>query len=176
MSFSNPRAIVQALRLREGMRVGDFGAGSGHYALAAAERVGTTGRVIAVDINKDLLTRIRNDATREGLENVEVLWGDIDEEAGSCLNAESLDLVILANVLFQVEHRRAAAREAHRVLRPSGKLLVVDWRDSYGGLGPQISDVISEENARELFESESFAFEKAIGAGEHHYGLLFTKV
>jgi len=54
-------------------------------------------------------------------------------------------------------------------------VLVVDWTDSFGGLGPQPDDILSEDAARAMFEEVGLAFEKNIDAGEHHYGIIFKK-
>jgi len=175
MAFSDPRKIVGELFLREGMRVADFGSGSGYYTLAAAQIV-TDGRVYAVDIQKELLARLKNEASRLGLSNIDIVWGDIDETNGSRLASATLDVVILANVLFQIEHRQKAAKEVMRVLKPKGRVLVVDWADSFGGLGPKQQDVISPKIAQELFEGVGFTSEGKISdAGDHHYGLIFKK-
>ena len=175
MAFSLPQQIIQALSLREGMRVADFGAGSGHYTFAAAAKV-SGGKVYAIDIQKDLLARIKNEATRLGLSNVEVLWGDIDEVGGSCLAPHSVDVVILANILFQIERRSAAIEEIKRVLKPNGKALLVDWRDSFGGLGPKTENVLLSDDAQELFRNNGFVLERDISAvaGDHHYGFIFA--
>ena len=68
-----------------------------------------------------------------------------------------------------------AIREMTRALRSGGKLLIVDWSESWGGIGPQINQVLSEADTRDLIESEGLVFERSFDAGEHHYGLAFRK-
>ena len=67
------------------MHVADLGAGSGHYTLAAAKKVGESGRVYAIEVQKDLLTRIKNLAQTEHINNVEVIWGDVENRGGTKL-------------------------------------------------------------------------------------------
>ena len=74
MSFCDPKQTVLQLGLREGMKVGDFGAGSGHYALMAAKIVGDKGRVYAVDVQEDVLRALKSEASAKGLHNVEIVW------------------------------------------------------------------------------------------------------
>ncbi len=175
MAFSDPQKIVKELLLSEEMRVADFGSGSGHYTLAIAQIV-TGGRVYAIDIQKELLSKVKSESVKAGMSNVDIVWGDIDEKNGSRLSSSSLDMVILANVLFQIEHRQKVAEEIKRVLKPKGRILVVDWADSFGGLGPKQQDVVSSDMARKLFENIGFAFDRKIkDAGDHHYGLIFMK-
>lgn len=177
MAFSDPQKILQRFAVRPGMRVADFGAGSGYYTLAAARMTLPGGHVYAVDLQNNLLDRIKNEANKQRLQNVKVVWGDIDEPNGSHLAPKSLDAVIIANVLFQVEHRGAVAEEAMRVLKPQGRVLVVDWMSSFGGLGPASGDVISQDEAEKIFTSAGFekADDVTAVAGDNHYGLVFVK-
>ena len=173
MAFSEPKHVIQESGLSEGALVGDFGAGSGHYSIAAGKVVGAQGRVYAIDIQKELLSRLKRDASAAGVRNIEILAGDIEVEGGSHLRSGMLNLVIMANVLFQAEHRSAVLAEAKRVLRPGGRVLFVDWKDSFSGIGPQKSDVIPEALSRELFERAGFIFERSLkNPGEHHYGFI----
>jgi ubiquinone/menaquinone biosynthesis C-methylase UbiE len=161
--------------LGEGMRVADLGAGSGAYTFAAAAIVGDTGRVFAVDVQKDLLSRIKNTAKGNGLYNIEVIWGNSEKLGGTKLREASIDVVIAANILFQIEHKEDFLNEIKRILKMRGKALVVDWSGSFGGMGPHPQALVTEEKAKELFESAGLSYEKTINAGEHHYGLIFRR-
>lgn len=67
-------------------------------------------------------------------------------------------------------------REAKRVLRPGGRALVIDWTDSFGGLGPKPEMVFRKEKAGEMFEKNGFHLDREILAGVHHYGLIYKKL
>lgn len=171
--FLKPEEHIEEFGLREGDSVADFGAGSGTYAFLAAEAVGETGKVYAVDVQREFLPNIKNGALARKLKNIEVLWGDFELPGGSGLRDETVDAVILANTLFQLEDKAGAARESKRVLKQNGKLIVVDWEDSFGNLGPAKEAVVKKNEAKDLFQKEGFLFVKEIPAGEYHYGLLF---
>lgn len=176
MEFADPQKNVSHLELREGMQVADFGAGSGHYVTALSRMVHEGGRVYAIDIQKELLRRIKNLSREERAENIEVLWGDVEEEGGSKLPPESVDAVVLSNMLFQAGHRHAVIKEAARVLKAGGKVLFIDWADSFGGLGPRPEDVVKKESAKTLFEEAGFKAERELSeVGDHHYGFIFKK-
>jgi ubiquinone/menaquinone biosynthesis C-methylase UbiE len=160
--------------LREGMKVGDFGAGSGHYARAAAGVVGKEGRVYAIDIQEDLLKHLKLNSHAHLQATIETVWGDIEKPGGSRLKDASLDAVMLANTLFQVEHRFGLLAEIKRVLKPGGLLMVVDWAGSYGGLGPTEEKVVTEHAVEDFFIKGGFHKVKSFRAGPHHYGVLFT--
>lgn len=174
VSFSEPQENVLQLGLREGMKVGEFGAGSGHYARAAAAIVGSSGRVYAIDVQEDILKHIKLNTNDQHRHVIETVWGDIEKAGGTKLRDATLDAVILANTFFQVENRFGLLAEIKRVLKPGGKLLVVDWAGSYGGIGPTPEKVVPEYEAEEFFINGGFHKVKSFRGGPHHYGLVFT--
>lgn len=173
--FSDPIKNVEQLGPKPGSIVADFGSGSGHYALASAKAVGDSGRVYAIDIQKDMLTRLKTEALKQGLTNVEVIWGDIEKQGGTKLGDGVADVAVISNLLFQVSDKVAVAQEAQRVLKSHGTLLLVDWSDSIGGLGPATDAIVSKDKAISLFNQAGFSLDREINAGDHHYGLIFVR-
>ena len=173
--FLNPQKNLEELSIGRGAHVADFGAGSGHYSLAVARLVGEDGKVFCIDINGDLLTKVKNHARQEGLENLDIIKSDLERPKGSKLQDASVELVIIANTLFALEDKVAVVKEAFRILRPKGRVLVVEWSDSFAGLGPHTSHVVTKEESQKIFENEKFKLEREISAGDHHYGLIFRK-
>ena len=173
--FSDPQKNLEQFGLAKGARVADLGSGAGHYALAAARIVGGDGRVFAVDVLKDLLQKIKNEAVRSHLINVETLWGDVERLGGTRLPDASVDAALVCNTLFQLEEKKDFPSEVKRILKPGGRVLVVDWRESFGGMGPQPEHVVAAQAARSLFENAGFSLEKEISAGAHHYGFIFKR-
>lgn len=175
MAFSNPKDVVRQMGLAPGAVVADFGAGSGFYTFAAADSVGTDGKVYAIDIISDLASRIAAHARDKKYKNVEVLVADIEHTDKLPLAEGSCDGVIMANLLFMLEERGLAFDHAFRELRKGGILLVVDWSDSFAGMGPQPEQVLPADAARKLAETRGFQFERDIHAGSHHWGMLLRK-
>ena len=174
-SFSDPRENVLQLGLREGMKVGDVGAGSGHYARALAHIVGHSGKVYAIDVQEDVLKHLKLNTHVQHRSIIETVWGDAEKPSGTGLRDRSLDAVILANTLFQVENRYGLLAELSRILVPGGKLLVIDWAGAYGGMGPPPERVVPEHEADALFIGGGFHKVKSFRAGPHHYGIIFSK-
>lgn len=174
MSFCDPKQNVLQLGLRDGMKVGDFGAGTGHYALQAAKIVGDAGKVYAVDIQEEVLRTLRSEAMSRGIHNIETVWGDFERPGGTKLKDNTLDAVILSNTLFQVDLREGMLSELKRVMKHGARLLVVDWAGCYDGLGPPKERVVTEFAATDLFVDAGFHKVKDFRAGPHHYSIVFT--
>jgi len=175
MGFSDPKRNIEQLALDPGMEVADFGAGAGYLAVEAAEVVGEDGMVFVIDIQQELLTKATHLAKEHHLDRLVFVHADLEAERGSTLPDEAVDAVVISNLLFQVEKKDAVLAEAFRVLRPGGKLLIVDWRESFGGMGPQQEHVLPESDARELATTAGFVEYTDIDAGAYHYGLIFKK-
>lgn len=171
--FINPEYTINQLGLREGMKVADFGAGSGAYTKLASAKVGSTGIVYAIEVQKDLVTRLESEVKKWGFSNVECLWADIEKKGGTKLADKSIDYVIISNVLFQAEDKLGLIDEAKRILKDDGRVLLIDWSDSYSGMGPAPHHLVTEEAARALFKQRGFRVMENISTSVHHYGIIF---
>ncbi len=174
--FSDPVKNIEQCGIQAGMEIADFGSGSGFYTIASSRSLMSTGKVYAIDAQKDLLTKVKNSAVSQGLYNVEVIWGDIEKVGGTKLKDGSIDLVLLCNILFQMQSKENVIAEAKRVLKGGGKFLLVEWSDSFGGIGPKPEAVVTEAAARVLCEKAGFALDRQISAGAHHYGMIYKKM
>lgn len=172
--FSNPEQNIAQLGLREGMRVADFGAGTGAYSLAAGKRVGYTGHVYAIEVQKNLVKKMESEIKQWGISNVECIWGDIEKRHGTKIADHSMDAVIISNVLFLAEDKIGLIDEAKRLLKKGGKVLLIDWLSSFSGMGPGVDHVVPPQMATDLFTKRGFKFLEKINTSPHHYGIIFT--
>ena len=151
------------------MTVVDFGAGSGHYINPAAKLVGENGRVYAVDVQKDLLAAIKSNAEKNGFKNVEIIWTDLEKIESTRLADNSVDKIIISNILFQLEDKETVAREAMRVLKKGGDAAIIEWNELKGGRQ------LSKTDCEKIFKETGFNKEKEFEAGDSHYGIIFHK-
>lgn len=170
--FSTPSVCLSQFHLEPGMVVADLGCGTGAYTLEIASRVGTLGRVYAVDVQKGLVDKLATTCKQHNLTQVTTLWDDMDDTNGIALQDASIDRIVIANTLFQIEDIQKFATEVKRILKPKGMILIVDWSESFGGIGPAPQYVVSQSRAREIFEKVGLFTVKDITAGEHHYGFV----
>lgn len=170
--FAQPSRVLAQVGIEPGMTVVDFGAGSGAYTLAAAKLLHGAGRVYAIDVQKDLLRRISNEAAHAHFTIVDVIWADLEVPHASKLADHSADAVVISNLLFQLVDKMPPLREAHRILKKHGKLLLVDWSESFRHMGPAPEDVVTRDSALEFLKRAHFSHVRDVPAGAHHYGLL----
>ena len=171
----DPAETLAACNFQVTDSVADFGAGSGFMARAIASIV-TRGNVFAIEINRDMVARITHEAEEGHIDNLHPLWGDIEIAGGTKLGDASVDVVVLSNILFQIDDKPGALKEAFRVLKNGGRLLLVDWQESFGGLGPAPHHVFNKETAEPLITKIGFTkLSDNLPAGEHHYAILFKK-
>lgn len=174
--FVIPSVVTSHFHIREGDAVADFGSGVGFFIPELSKRAGVAGRVYACEIQKGLIERLGVQAHEQGNHNVQPLWCDIEEQNGIKIPDGTVDIGLLINTLFIVDDKVTAIREMSRTLRKGGKFIVIDWTESFGGLGPTPEHVVSAEETKALFENEGFIYESDYPAGAHHYGLAFKKL
>ncbi len=172
--FTDPVKNLKAFDLREDMIVADLGAGTGFYAIPASLMV-PKGKVYAIEIQKDFLTTIRNKAKDAHLDNLECIVGNVEKIGGTKIKDKIIDAVIASNILFQAEDKDKFIEEAKRILKPGGKLLLIDWSDNSSAIGPAPHRIIPYDKAREMFEKKGFVWSRGIDAGTHHYGMILMK-
>lgn len=173
--FTSPSRTVPLIGIKPGMKVVDFGAGSGAYAVELAHAVGIDGHVYAVDIQKELLDGVVREAERAGYRNITPVWADLEKVEGTKLGSGSVDVVLVSNLLFQIKNKEALFVEASRILKPDGRVIVIDWQDSFNNMGPQKGTLVPRETAIELAEKARLVFRESFDPGDHHYGLVFDK-
>ncbi len=174
--FAKPDTILSGFGVESGWHVADLGSGAGHYTLLLSELVGPSGRVYAIDVQPELLKKVKDLGDKNRRENIDVIRGDIEEIGGTHLKDASLDAVVASNVFFQIEEKGKFIAEIRRILKPRGRLLLADWSDSFNHMGPHPDAVIPEDKAEKLFEQKGFKVERKIAAGEHHYAIVFRLI
>lgn len=174
--FSDPHTIISQLHIEPGSSIADLGAGTGAYSLILSKIVGPNGKVYACDVQKDILVRLENEARDQGIHNIQTVLSNIETHQGTKLRDQSIDWVIVANVLFQIEDRLGFVREISRILKPSGSFLLIDWSESFGNMGPHAKDIITRVDAEKIATDNGFRImPQVIDAGAHHYGIVFKK-
>ncbi|MHA1637720.1 MAG: arsenite methyltransferase [Candidatus Thorarchaeota archaeon] len=167
----NPVAVASLI---EGEVVLDLGSGAGLDMFVAAKKVGKNGRVIGVDMTDDMLQKARKNAEKLGITNVEFRKGDIEELP---VEDDSIDVIISNCVINLAPNKDKVFREAFRVLRPGGRMMISDVvlnaplpkkvRDEVVSYTGCIGGAILEENYLQLMRDAGFEDVKVVEKAEY---------
>lgn len=172
----DPFEIFKKIGLSSGMRVIDMGCGrTGHFVFPAARVVGEKGVVYAVDILKDVLQSLSSWIKSEGLDNVQTIWSDIERVDKTPIPAGSADVCFFMNVISHLKDKDSALREAARLIKDDGQVVVVDWSKNLGTLGPQDTANADPQKVIDLAENSSLRLVENFSCSDYHYCLLFKK-
>jgi ubiquinone/menaquinone biosynthesis C-methylase UbiE len=134
-AWQRPDDVVRALALRAGAWVADLGAGTGYFSRRLSEAVGREGVVFAVDTEPNLVAYIRSRAERERTPNVIPV---LASPSNPRLPRASCDLVLIVDTYHHIDDRVAYFRDLRRVLRPGGRVAIVDWQKRAAPVGPEM--------------------------------------
>lgn len=169
--FMNPDKIVEDLNLRSGMFVADFGCGAGYFTIPIAKAIKNSGKIYAIDVLNEALENVLSKAKLYDLLNIETVRANIEIVGGSKIKSGSVDLAILANILFQCNDYDSVLTEAKRILKNDGSIVIIDWIPKKVPLGPKYEHCLSEENIKKLSIKNGLKVVKKIDAGGQHYGM-----
>ena len=145
--------FLRDIGIKENQSILDFGCGNGNYTIPAAKVVGERGRVYAVDKNKESLGKLMQRSEKIGLKNIERI--DVSERIKVPLQEESVDVVLLYDVIHLVDNRRKLLTEMHQVLKTNA-LISVYPKHHQEDMNMELDDV------KEEIESAGFSFERML--------------
>jgi len=125
-SEEDPAQMLGQLGLKAGMVVCDMGCGNGFYSLTLAEKVGPTGKVLAVDIQPQMLQMLSRRAAEAKLENIDMILGTV---ADPKLPTEEVDLILMVDVYHEFSHPQAMLASIRKSLKPNGRIALVEFRE-----------------------------------------------
>jgi ubiquinone/menaquinone biosynthesis C-methylase UbiE len=171
MDFLPVENVFPFLQVHDRFQVAEFGSGSGSLTVELAKRF-SRGMVHAIDIQQEKLSVLRQKTGVASMANVTTLLGDLEEPEGSGLNRDSMHLVFIPNLLFQAANRYAILKEAQRVLKPRGQLVVIDWIKK---LLPGQHTLTDRNEIKTAAQTLGMKLRHELGLGNYHYALVFYK-
>jgi SAM-dependent methyltransferase len=163
-----PKRVIEALALAPDMTVADVGAGSGYYTFRLAPLVR---KVIAVDIQKEMLDFIKDKAEKLGSPNVEPVLGTIEDPK---LPAGAVDLALLADVYHEFSHPHEMMTAIARSLKTGGRVALVEFRAEDPNVPIKAVHKMSEAQARREMEAVGLRWERTVGTLPWQHILLFS--
>jgi len=166
-----PGEVLGWLELRPGMTVADIGAGTGYFAIPLARAIGPTGRVLAVDLQPQLLEMLQGKLAKpDAPANIVTLQGTASSTG---LADSSCDRAVLANVWHELDDPAAALAELTRILKPGGRIAVLDWRpDVERPPGPPLEHRLPAREVQRFFEVHGKQVDAVRNVGQYSYLVL----
>jgi ubiquinone/menaquinone biosynthesis C-methylase UbiE len=169
--------IINKISIEERQKVAELGCGNfGFFTFPLAKLVGKNGKIYAVDIMKSSLEEIKTRAKEENLSQIITVWSNLEIFRGTKIETNSLDRALLINVLHQSDKRAEIIREAARMLKTGGKIMIVEWSRADSPLGPDQESRIKVESLKNAALKLGFEIEEEFAAGPYHYGLILIKL
>lgn len=171
--WQKPAELIAALAIRPGMRVADVGAGTGFFLRYLSDAVGPSGRVIAVEVETNLVSHMKNRAKEEGLDNVDVVLTPLDRLT---LPDRAIDVLLLVDAYHHIDKRIEYFRAAGTTLARNGRIAIVDWKPGDLPRGPHDEDhkIAAEVVEREMTAS-GYRLVAAPDILPYQYVLVFAR-
>jgi ubiquinone/menaquinone biosynthesis C-methylase UbiE len=167
-----PSKLLELLDLKPGEVVADIGAGSGYHTFRLAPRVGPAGKVLAVDIQKEMLDIIRQRMKEQKVENVEPVLGT---ETDPKLPAGGVDLILLVDVYHEFSHPYEMTEAMVRALKPGGRLVFVEFRLEDPGVPIKLVHKMTQKQVKKEMEPHPLEHVKTIETLPWQHVIVFKK-
>jgi ubiquinone/menaquinone biosynthesis C-methylase UbiE len=173
-SWQNPTEIVDQIRFLPGTVVADLGCGPGYFAIPVAAAVGSGGKVFAVDDDPVMLEHFKKNMDRSISREEGCAITPIEADIANTGIAEgTVDVVLFANLLHDLPSPDNFLSEVHRILKPSGRAVDIDWhKTETNKLGPPMERRLSENESRMLLRKNGYRIIHALNPGPYHYGFV----
>ena len=168
-----PDRLVAALKIRAGSKVVDLGAGVGYFTWRLAKQVGPEGKVIATDVQPEMLRMLIANMRSRGIANVEPVLAT-QEDPGIPLDG-SIDLVLLVDVYHELAYPEATMRQVLRSLKPGGRLVLVEYRKEDPSIPIHPLHKMSIKQVRKEIEPVGFEFARVLHFLPTQHIIVFAK-
>ncbi len=167
--------LLAELRLTPGSTFLDLGCGEGRYTFPVAEVIGPDGLIYAVDLWEEGIAAIQQRSAAEGRRNLKALLADVGQIP---LETASVDTCLMATVLHDLVEARTAAgalTETARVLKPGGRLAIVEFDKVAGPPGPPVQIRLAPAEVAQLVRPYGFKETAEVRVGPYNYLQIFVK-
>lgn len=171
-SWQDPEQILSAIGLSAGMVFVDVGCGEGYFAVPATRIVGLNGKVYAFDINSDAVAVLSEYAKNKNIPNLSV---EVKTAEDTMICEGCADIVFFGIDLHDFADPERVINNAKKMLKPTGKLIDLDWKDEPMDLGPPSEIRISVDKAKGIIENAGFKVHSVQDSGPYHYLIIAGK-
>jgi ubiquinone/menaquinone biosynthesis C-methylase UbiE len=166
-----PDRMLAALDIQPGSVVADIGAGVGYHAWRLSRIVGPSGRVIAEDIQEEMLRMLKQNIEQRGLQNVDIVLGT---PADPKLPLGAVDLVLMVDVYHEFSDPVAMMTKIRQALKPNGRVVLVEFRKEDPDVPILPLHKMSLQEVRSELEPLGFRFQKVLTFLPWQHIIIFT--
>jgi ubiquinone/menaquinone biosynthesis C-methylase UbiE len=163
------KLLEEIAHIKKGMICVDLACGTGTLAIPMAELTGKNGKVYAVDRSPEMLEHLRHKSPPE---NIITVQRDV---ADTGLDNEIADFCLMAFIIHEVEKPESIILEAGRLLKPGGRIMVIEWREDRKSPGPSPQARVKRTFLKQLIEERGFSDSKFFDWSENYYTALAGK-
>ena len=167
-----PDLLLRALALKPGMTVADIGAGTGYYSWRMAERVGPSGRVLAVDVQPEMLSLLDREMKKHDARNVKSVLSTTTDPR---LPAGAVDLVLMVDVYHEFDHPREMLDAIVRSLKPDGRVVFVEYRAEDASVPIKQHHKMSEAQVKKEAAASGLVWKETIATLPWQHIVVFGK-
>ena len=167
----NTSRAVELLDVAPGMVVADFGAGSGYYTERLAKEVGPSGRVLAVDIQPEMLELLGARIARLGLTNVELVRSTEDDPR---LPTGTVDLIVMVDVYHELGQPQIVLRRMKSALSPTGRIAILEYRKEDPAVPIRLEHKMTVAEATAEFGAEGYQLARRVDSLPWQHLLFFA--
>ena len=174
--FVDLQRVLEALCLTPSTVFLDLGCGAGNYTIPVAETIGPGGKVYGIDGWREGLDELKRRAAALGLHNIETIQADLNERIP--IGNGLVDVCFMATVLHDLLREGPGEKvmgEIARVLKPAGRLAILELKKIEDGPGPPVAVRLSPEETEKLVAASGFVKDRIIDLGPFHYLLIAAK-
>ncbi|MDZ5724163.1 class I SAM-dependent methyltransferase [Acetobacterium carbinolicum] len=166
-----PVETLKNLGLKETDSFADIGCGIGYFTIPAAKMIGNN-NAYALDTSPEMLEELELRSKAAGIKNIEIVK---TQDLDLMIPDASVSFGLMVNVIHEIVDKNQFLEESSRIIRPGGKLAIVDWEKAETKTGPPIDHRIGSDEVKTMLAEIGFECQEMINIAETFYGLVFVK-
>jgi ubiquinone/menaquinone biosynthesis C-methylase UbiE len=167
-----PEAMLDALKIPAGATVADVGAGAGYHSIRLAKRVGPKGKVLASDLQPEMLEMLEANARTAGVANIKPIRAT---QADTKLPSAAVDLILMVDVYHECSDPETILGGLYRALKPNGRLVLVEFRGEVPEIPILPEHKMTLKQVRREVEPQGFVFKESLEFLPWQHVIIFEK-